>query len=169
MNYLYASAEISRCRVYRYRLVREWDRSRDTIVFCMLNPSTADGTKDDQTIRKCVGFAKSWGYGRLTVVNLFAFRATKPSDMRAARDPIGPANDEWIIREATDRIVVCAWGAGFAIGRVPFAVITRPCVVRDLIRQAGRPRHLGLTQHGHPKHPLLLRGDTMLQTFPEAK
>lgn len=50
-------------------------------MFVGLNPSTADETEDDQTIRRCVGFAMDWGYGGLCMGNLFAIRATKPKNM----------------------------------------------------------------------------------------
>jgi hypothetical protein len=62
----------------------------------MLNPSTADGKEDDPTIRRCIGFAKSWGNGSLEVVNLFGFRATDPKELLEVKDPIGPENNIWI-------------------------------------------------------------------------
>lgn len=73
-------AQFSGCGRYRYRLTRELG-GKLTITFVMLNPSTADGTADNPTIRRCKGFARDWGYGRLVIVNLYAFRATKPNDM----------------------------------------------------------------------------------------
>lgn len=80
-------------------------------MFIGLNPSTADDKIDDPTIRRCINFAQSWGYGGLCVTNLFAFRATLPSNMKSAKDPIGPENDKSPIAHAKDaRIVVAAWG-----------------------------------------------------------
>jgi hypothetical protein len=79
---------------YRYALWRVWDGNRPPLVFVMLNPSIADAERDDPTIRRCLGFACAWGYGALTVVNLFALRATCPHTLRRAADPVGPDNDE---------------------------------------------------------------------------
>ena len=131
----------------------------------MLNPSTADGEVDDPTIRRCVGFAKKWGYSGITVVNLFALRTTDPNDLyRVSRDndvyPIGPDNDNAIIAgAATSDCVVCAWGAhGSYMGRGP-----------QVIKMIGTLKSmcLGMTKGGQPKHPLYLRNDTKRQRLPE--
>jgi hypothetical protein len=84
-----------------------------------LNPSTADEIDDDPTIRRCIAFAKSWGYGGLYMANLFAFRATEPADLFAANDPIGSGNDEWLCNLSKDAgVVVAAWGNhGSHLGR----------------------------------------------------
>lgn len=84
-------ATFSGCGRYRYRLTRELNGalfagSGRAITFIMLNPSTADANADDPTIRRCKGFARGWGYGRLIIVNLFAFRATDPRDMWKAHE-----------------------------------------------------------------------------------
>jgi hypothetical protein len=80
----------------------------------MLNPSTADASQDDPTIRRCIGFARQWGCGRLVVLNLFAFRATDPADLKRAADPVGPENRAWFDRTLVDDLVggpvVCGWG-----------------------------------------------------------
>src|SRR5580765_5070589 len=105
-------ATISPDGKYRYLLSREYeDGMFGTVLFVMLNPSTADATKDDATIRRCVGFTKRWGYSTLEVVNLFAFRATHPRDLWKADDPVGPDNDVTIsdaVRRA--QLIVAAWG-----------------------------------------------------------
>lgn len=155
MNYLQASAAISACGLYRYELVRTWDVQLPPVVFCMLNPSTADGEQDDPTIRRCVGFAKQWGYGGLVVVNLFAFRATEPRDLFKAADPVGPDNDAIILGHARVRTVVCAWGASVASSPRP-ALKDRAFIVRQNLDEIGATYHLGLTKDGHPKHPLYL-------------
>src|SRR5262249_40146014 len=98
---------------YRYLLTRRVGPGRKSATFIMLNPSTADATADDPTIRKCIGFARRWRCGVLRVVNLFAFRATDPDVLKAAADPVGPENRRWIlrsIRRTNRQIVVCAWG-----------------------------------------------------------
>jgi hypothetical protein len=62
-----ASATISRCGAYRYRLERQWDSEKAKVAFLMLNPSIADACQDDPTIRRCIGFARAWGHGGLIV------------------------------------------------------------------------------------------------------
>lgn len=96
-NSLFANCEsigaiISNCNNYRYQLWRIWDPNRPLVLFVMLNPSTADHTKDDPTIRRCTGFAKSWGYGGFYVGNLFAYRSTDPKQLYNAHFPIGDDN-----------------------------------------------------------------------------
>ena len=110
-EYTHAAATISPCGLYRYELVRAWG-DPPFCAFVMLNPSTADGAEDDNTIRRCVGFAQRFGFGGFSVVNLFAFRATKPEAMLAAADPVGPDNDAHILGAlAAAQRVFAAWGA----------------------------------------------------------
>ena len=139
-------ADISPCGRYRYTLWRKWGPG-GTCMFVGLNPSTADATLDDPTIRRCVAFARSWGYGGLMMTNLFAWRATDPRDMRAASDPVGPLNDA--VLTATyfnSAVAIAAWGAhGTHHGR--------DAVVRKMLP---RLRYLRLTKDGHPGHPLYL-------------
>lgn len=152
------SAIMSPCGVYRYRLSRRVTASDRTATFIMLNPSTADADNDDPTIRRCIGFARAWGCGRLLVANLFAFRATKPADMMLAADPIGPDNDRAILDAANDAalsggIVVCAWGAhGKHRNR-------DDDVLAMLADTQAEPMSLGETAENLPRHPLYLRGD----------
>jgi hypothetical protein len=105
-------AVLSVSRDYRYTLTREWDQGGGTLNVIGLNPSTADETQDDPTIRRCVGFAKRWRFGRLVMTNLFAFRSTAPARLYEAADPIGPENDTHLLEEARKASeVLCAWGA----------------------------------------------------------
>jgi hypothetical protein len=125
-----------------------------------LNPSTADAERDDPTIRKCVGFARTWGFGGVEVVNLFAYRATLPCEMRLAADPIGPTNDSHILDVAARcRPVVAAWGThGDFLGRSR--------AVLDLLATLGtHVECLGTTRSGHPRHPLYVRYDTPLVPY----
>ena len=145
-------AAFSRDRRYRYRLWRRWDRSRPSIAFCMLNPSTADARRDDPTIRRCIGFARSWGYGGIEVVNIFALRATDPRDLRSARDPVGPRNDAFMLRAAAESPVVIAWG-------VHGALRDRERAALELFGARSRLLALGRTRSGAPRHPLYLRRD----------
>ena len=147
-------ATISECGDYRYDLWRTWDKEKPFVTFIMLNPSTADANEDDATIRRCVGYAKKWGYSGLVVVNLFAYRATKRKVMLAHQEPVGLDNEEYIFNACLRaRIVICAWGAdGSHRGRSK--------VVADKLRQWGiTPHYLSLTSKGEPGHPLYLKAD----------
>lgn len=149
-----SSAIISECGKYRYELRRKWGEGSRLVNFIMLNPSTADGIDDDPTIRRCIGFAKSWGYDGMIITNLFAFRATKPKEMRAAGDPVGPDNMSFIGKAfaATDKSI-CAWGAGGKHRDADLRVMKYMIMV-------GRDRYaLSLTKGGHPGHPLFLPGN----------
>jgi len=150
------TATISECGQYRYLLTRTWDAKLRPMVFIMLNPSTADADIDDPTIRKCIGFGRRLGFGGIEVLNLFAYRATKPADLRRAGYPIGPDNDRIITERLTELrapeigYVICAWGA-FARG------LNRPQNVRTHLALAGvRLRALRLLSDGTPEHPLML-------------
>lgn len=145
-----AGATFSRDRRYRYRLWRRWDPSRPVVAFCMLNPSTADEQRDDPTIRRCIGFAHDWGYGGLEIVNLFAFRATDPRDLRLAADPVGRQNDRHLARAARRAtLVVTAWGARADVRRARRAMWVLSGQRRSLA-------HLGFTRSRRPRHPLYL-------------
>ena len=89
------TAKLSECRKYRFALWRTWDDSKPYVMFVGLNPSTADETTDDPTLTRCINYAKSWGFGGVCMANIFAYRATEPSDMKAATDPIGSENNDW--------------------------------------------------------------------------
>lgn len=152
-------ARFSECGRYRYTLARTWGVA-PFACWVMLNPSTADASQDDPTIRRCIGFSKAWGYGGLCVVNLFAFRATDPVAMKLQTDPVGPGNDEAILGAADEReLVVAAWGVhGTHRGRA--------ADVLRLLREAGSVVHcLGATKDGHPKHPLYVAGATKAVLF----
>ncbi len=141
---------LSQCRTYRYALWRDWEMTNPTyVLFVGLNPSTADEVEDDPTIRRCVDYAKRWGYGALCMANLFAYRATKPEVMKAHAQPIGADNDRWLLELAKDAgVVVAAWG-------VDGAHLARD---RDVERLLGEKLScLKLTKHGYPGHPLYLK------------
>ena len=141
-----STATLSPCRTYRYSLTREWG-SGLAVLFVGLNPSTADETLDDPTIRRCISFARDWGYARLHMANLFAFRATAPRDMKNASDPVGPENDRHLLALANDSaLTVAAWGVHGTFGG-------RHNAVRGMLP---RLHYLRLTKDGHPGHPLYL-------------
>lgn len=140
-------ATFSTCRSYRYDLWRTWVGGEGYAMFVGLNPSTADEAADDPTIRRCIAFAKSWGYAALCMTNLFAFRATVPKVMMRAPDPVGPRND-CVLKERAGSagIIVAAWGAhGQFQGRAAQVIALLP-----------RLHYLRLTKDGHPGHPLYL-------------
>ncbi len=146
------SCLLSECGQYRYFLGRtEPELPGRRITFVMLNPSTADATTDDPTIRRCRGFARREGFGLLAVINLFAYRATQPADLFALESNEkreGPRNEEICkqVLKASDTVVV-AWGAN----------VTSKETLRMLgwIREAGKqPVCLGRTRGGQPRHPL---------------
>ncbi|QEL16679.1 DUF1643 domain-containing protein [Limnoglobus roseus] len=160
---LEADAIISACGRYRYVLTRQVGPGTRTAVFVMLNPSTADATTDDPTIRRCIGFARRWGCGRLAVLNLFAFRATDPADLKRAEEPVRPENRDWFERTLTDSmadgVVVCGWG-------VHGEHLAQDRVVLDWLSALGvSPLSLGLTKHGHPRRPLYLSSQAELIPF----
>lgn len=151
--------------LYRYRLWRpvEGNDGTEPVLFIMLNPSTADHTVDDPTIRRCAGFARRFGSGRLEVANLFALRATNPRMLDEAEDPVGEESDRHILDAAeTSELVVCAWGA-----KIPRGYEWRARQVLELLRLAGHPTLycLGETKAGHPRHPLYLAKETPLEAY----
>jgi len=167
-------------RVYRYTLWRRWDETSELfkpekewsctkcgadldktedhqcafrfVQFIGLNPSTADETNDDPTIRRCIRYSKDWGYDGYCMTNLFAFRATDPKVMKSQPSPIGPDNDTAIMDIAMKAaLIVCAWGTHGAHRH-------RGMQVKGLLRSCLglKIHHLGLTKENFPKHPLYL-------------
>ena len=149
------SARFSPCRTYRYGLWRRWGPGH-TLMVVGLNPSTADETQDDPTIRRCIGFARAWGFGALRMANLFAYRAISPERLRQAADPIGPENDR-SLQELADGagLVLAAWGShGTFLGR------------NRAVRRLLPDLHiLRLTRTGEPAHPLYLPADLTPQPW----
>lgn len=155
-----ATATFSPDRLYRYALTRRWADGPYTM-FIMLNPSTADAFTDDPTIRRCTGFARTWGSAGLLVVNLFGLRATNPADLVGHPDPVGPDNDTVIADALSVPVdhVVAAWGDH---RRLP----ERLPRIRELLAPAGlRLTCLGTTKSGQPRHPLYIPAVTALTTY----
>lgn len=145
-------AALSPCGKYRHLLARTWDSNLPTLAFVMLNPSTADASEDDPTIRKCIGFATRLGYGAIAVVNLSDFRATDPKRLAAAGYPIHNECDSWI-RGALNRAddVICAWGRHAA------GMQHRVTTVMAIVLDSGHvPKALRMNADGSPAHPLML-------------
>ncbi len=155
------SVNFSDCRTYRYSLTRTWDEGKPIVVFLMLNPSTADEEKDDPTIRRCINFARDWGMGALTVVNLFGFRSPYPSELLKVADPVGPGNDVAIAAACAGRVVVAAWGACERYAQERIVAVT------ELIRlDAKELCCLGYTDAGQPRHPLMMPKASVRIKFP---
>lgn len=158
------SAVISPCGSYRYTLTRLWNEDKPGVLFVMLNPSTADADRDDPTIRRCMGFAQAWKCGAITVVNLFAYRATTPAVLASCAETapeiaVGPENNA-AIRRCVDAhsgprdYIVAAWGAD----------ANRPILRRrrdDVMQLLPRTdlMCLDITRGGAPRHPLYCRAD----------
>ena len=163
------TATISPCGTYRYALGRGIDGAHGTrwCLFIMLNPSTADHEQDDPTIRRCVGFAKSWDGAHVTVVNLFALRATDPAELLTHPEPQGPHNlatvrEHLRLTAELGGYVIAAWGAHKASrqrGVGARAIIEAIIAHRDVWC-------LGKTQDGSPRHPLYVRADQPLVRWP---
>lgn len=157
-------AVISDCGAYRYTLSREWGDEKPC-VFVMLNPSTADAEVDDPTIRRCIGFARREGCGSLWVVNLFAFRATSPEDMKRARDPVGPEND-WTLKRTFETArehrspVIAGWGAHGTLN-------ARHLRAHAMAKEADlQLQCFGVTASKQPKHPLYIANAAPLMPWP---
>lgn len=155
-------------RRYRYTLWRDWEngvlftpksivRAWTYAMFIGLNPSTADEMNDDPTIRRCIGFAKRWGYGALMMTNLFAFRATDPQVMMEESKPIGDENDRWLLATAREAgVVVAAWGVkGQFMGRD-----------KEVMKLLSNLECLGVTAGGFPQHPLYFPYGENLKPYP---
>ena len=146
----------SPCETYRYGLERRWAPG-GTVLFVMLNPSTADALRNDPTIERCERRAGRLGYGSFGVVNLFGLRETSPAKLKAAEAPEGRDNMAAIegAVKACDH-VLAAWG-------VHGAHRDQSDIVNARLREMGKPLfHLGLTKDGHPRHPLYISYDTPL-------
>lgn len=157
----FGSAVISDCGLYRYRLERYKLSGAGAVAWIMVNPSTADATDDDATIRKVIGFSERMGAGWAIVGNKFAYRATDVRELRTAPDPKGPQNDAHltaIMREAP--VVIAAWGP---LAKLPKHLRRRWLTVARLADEAGaKLLCLGTAQDGQPRHPLMLAYDTPL-------
>lgn len=155
------SAVVSPDGIYRYILRREWDDG-PCVCFVMFNPSTADATKDDATIRKCIGFAQRWGYGRMIVVNLYAVRSRDPKVVARTTGAVGPINNFWILQAAKEsRKMVFAWGCS---AHMPKDKRLRE--IAALLKDVHTEQVcLGKGKDGSPRHPLMLAYATPLEPF----
>jgi hypothetical protein len=146
-------ATFSPCRKHRYVLTRIWDHEKPPVAFIGLNPSTANESQDDPTIRRVVRFSRSFGYGRVNMLNLFSYVTPYPHLLKECEDPIG-YNDEYLKYYCRNTDVVFAWGNFDVFGRD-----------KEVMKFFPIAYCLGKNKNGSPKHPLYLRSDTQLIKF----
>ena len=162
--FLRRDAVVSSCGRWRYRLSRHWGDGPEA-TFIMLNPSTADALVDDATIRKCMGFGRRWGMAGIYVGNLFAYRATDPSEMLLAADPVGPENRDhldWMCLRAAKNggTVICAWGANGSHldqDETVLGWLGMHCIEASCLRLTKKSRA--------PEHPLYVPYETAPVTY----
>ena len=157
-------------RRYRYRLTRRIDGGRGAVMFVMLNPSKADEVDDDPTIRRCRGFTKRWGYGKLYVVNLSPFMATYPADLAAGLPEPSDVQERnfRVIKETTAEsdLVVVAYGNSVKNLERSDGARGRARLLTRSFADAGHELHcLGVTELGHPRHPVRLAYSTALEVY----
>ncbi len=148
-----SAAKYSDDEKHRYTLTRVWDSNLPKVSFIGLNPSTATELKNDPTVTRMINFSKKWGFGSATVLNLFAFRATFPEDLKKSLEPIGKENDFWIKKEISESDkVIAAWGNH---GKF----LNRSEEVLKYLKHFG---HFGMTKQNEPRHVLYLSSEAKL-------
>tara|TARA_B000000609_G_C24097462_1_gene306402 strand:+ start:85 stop:597 length:513 start_codon:yes stop_codon:yes gene_type:complete len=146
-NITKSDAVFCKDRIYRYGLWRIWNEKLPKVLFIGLNPSTATETKNDPTIRRCIRYARDWGYGGYIMGNIFAYRSTDPKLMKKADDPVGPQNNTWLIKLNKEAdLTIAAWGNhGEFKNRY-----------KEVIKLIPNLHCLKITKNGNPSHPLYL-------------
>jgi hypothetical protein len=145
-------------RVYRYCLERAWLYGVGTVLFVLLNPSTADENHNDNTIRRGICFAQDWGFQRLLVCELFGIRSRDPRVLLKHPDPVGPENDRYLLQAARESdMTVFAWGNWGKV-RYRSAAVSKLFAGRDV-------KCFGMTQQGEPRHPLYVAKNAALIPF----
>lgn len=159
------SASFDASGIYRYRLTRRWDPARPSMAWIMLNPSTANARSDDPTIRRVIGFSRTWGFGMVEVVNLFALRASDPRQLTTSPAPVGPGNDRALVTAASSSAaIVVAWGDhGAMVNRM--TGVRRCEEVLDLVGSSRSLLTLGVTSRGQPRHPLYMPKDAQAEAY----
>jgi len=142
-------------RKYRYHLYREWDKNLDKILFIMLNPSDGDEKLDDNTIKRCIYFAKKFGYGSLEIVNLYSLVSKDPKVLKYSKiDPIGIETDNYILQSAKkSKKIILAWGNKHYFNN------RNKNVINLLLKNGYKLYCLKKTIKGNPYHPSRLEND----------
>ena len=156
MSTINKSAVFSSCRKYRYSLTRSWNSADGYVLFIGLNPSIADEMVDDPTLKRCLNFAKEWGYGGLIMVNLFAYMSTYPSELKKVALPIGKENNKHILEGYQKcQLTVIAWGNdGYLLKRD-----------KEVLAIIDNPMCLNINKSGQPAHPLYQKKSQELINF----
>lgn len=155
--YVWTAADYSSDGRYRYALWRAWRGGRGRVAFVLLNPATATESAEDPTLRRCVGFARRWGYASLVLLNLFGFRSVHPAALRAVADPVGPENARYLQNVQAD-VVVIGWGRqGTYQGQD-----------RVALRAIANPYALAINRDGTPRHPLYVPYAVPLRPYRQA-
>lgn len=157
------TTNFSECRTYRYHLSQVWNPKRDNLIWLLLNPSTADEVQNDATVERCERRARMWGFGGVEIYNIFAYRATHPTDMKKHADPVGPDNDRWIkdfAKKSRVTTAIIAWGDHAKHGNRGEAVLN------ILRKNQACVSALKINGSGHPSHPLYLGYDKQPFPFP---
>lgn len=150
-------------RRYRYVLWRRWGDG-PAVNFIGVNPSTADENDDDPTIRRCIGFARSWGCDALVMTNVYPYCGTNPTKAwLRIKNPAASsrANAEQLLEQAHGAgLVVAAWG------NAPGWLLWEANRIARELQTAGITLHaLRLTKGGNPAHPLYLPKDLRPQVW----
>ena len=159
-----SDASFSSDGCYRWWLRRSLFTGKGCLLFLGLNPSRADGQRDDPTLRRLISFTRQWGYQELMVLNLFARMSPSPAALLRVKDPIGGQNDailnrwlnHWSLMPGVD--LWCGWGVkGGRWNRAQAVLGEIQRLLPDRRRSAPDSPHplmLGLTASGQPRHPL---------------
>ena len=151
-NNILREAKFSNDKKERFTLKREWDKSKNKILYIMLNPSLADDKKDDPTIRRLIGFTKKFNYGGFLVGNIFTTITPNPKEIDKSL-VISDRNLKELLKliNKVDQIVY-AWGNN----------IKEPNILKEVVNN---PKCFGKNLNGTPKHPLYLNGNTPIINF----
>jgi hypothetical protein len=153
-----AWAVLSQCRTYRYRVVRVWDSHMPRLGVVGHSWSATNEWRSDDTVRRCIGFARAWGYGGIDIGNLFGLQAADPRKLASVADAVGPHNDAHLAAMRADNdLIVLAWGAHACPDRARAVAHMMWRCSKD---GGGSLAVLGWTQRGQPRHPLYAPKDT---------
>lgn len=152
---MYSTALFSFDRKFRYYLIRQWDSRKPMLMFIGLNPSTANETENDPTIRRIIGFAKSWGYGGIYMTNLFSYVSTDPNALKTSGEDIGINNEHLLRCSKKCEKVVFSWGC----------FKQHKQRMKYVINMFPESYCIDMSKEGYPKHPLYLNGKLKLKEF----
>ncbi len=143
-----SDAIFSEDNIHRYALIHEWELDRPSLMIISLNPSAEDGELNNPTIRRCIGFAKRWGFGRLFITNLFSFKTSSPKDLFNSENPIGNKNDYWLkkLSKKVDKVVLAYGNHGKFKNRH-----------EEILKIIHDPYCIKKSKTGMPMHPLYLK------------